>query len=73
MVYNNVTAEYYSAYNGNSPEQFTARVNYAIEQLGSGVSANAVQQGNTTISWSGTNYVELTASVNTTGRHALLS
>lgn len=67
VVYTNVSTEFYSPYSGNSPEQFTARVDYAIEQLGTSVSSNAVRQGNTTIAWSGTNYLALPASVNTTG------
>ena len=67
VVYNNVSTEYYSAYCGNSPEQYTARVKYAIEQLGNSASRNTRREGNTTIVWNGTNYLALTASVNTTG------
>lgn len=67
VVYNNVSTEYYSAYSGNSPEQFTVRVSYAIQQLGSSVASNAIRQGNSTIAWKGTNYMTLSASVNTTG------
>lgn len=70
VVYNNVSAQFYSAYSGNSPEQFTARVDYAIEQLGTSVSSNAARLGNSTISWSGTNFLTLPASVNTTGTHS---
>lgn len=67
VVYSNVSTQFYSAYSGNTPEQFTAKIDYAIEQLGTSVSSNAVRQGNSTISWSGTNYLALPASVNTTG------
>lgn len=67
VVYNNVSTQYYSAYRGNSPEQFTARVDHAVEQLGTSVSSNAARQGNSTITWSGANYLALTASVNSTG------
>lgn len=67
VVYNNVSTEFYSAYSGNSPEQFTARVYFAIKQLGSSVSSNAIRQGNYTIVWEDTNYLSLTASVNITG------
>ncbi|KAL3133428.1 hypothetical protein ABBQ38_007295 [Trebouxia sp. C0009 RCD-2024] len=66
VVYNNVSTEYYSAYSGNTPEQFTVRVSYAIQQLGSSVSSNANRQGNSTIVWKGINYMTLSASVNTT-------
>ncbi|KAL0035971.1 hypothetical protein WJX77_009876 [Trebouxia sp. C0004] len=67
VVYNNVSAQYYSGYAGNNPSQYTQRVFYAIEQFGTSVSSEASQTGNTTITWAGPTYLALSASANMTG------
>ncbi len=69
VVYNNVSAQYYSAYAGNNPSQYTQRVLYAIDQLGTTVSSEASQTGNTTITWAGPTYLALPASANVTGKY----
>ena len=68
VVFNNVTAQYYSAYAGNTPDQFTRRVEYAIQSQFGGVADRAIQSSNTTIAWTGTNYIPLSASANATGK-----
>lgn len=69
VVYTNVSAQYYSGYAGNNPTQYTQRVYYAIEQLGTTVSSQASQSGNTTITWTGPTYLALPASANVTGKY----
>ena len=69
VVYNNVTAQYYSEYAGNNPTQYTQRTLYAIDQLGTAVSSQASQTGNTTITWAGPTYLALPASANVTGKY----
>ena len=68
VVYNNVTAQYYSAYAGNSPSQFASRVEYAIVNQFGDASERVTQPSNTSITWSGTNYLTLAASANVTGK-----
>jgi len=69
VVYNNVTAQYYSGYAGNNPTQYTQRTLYAIDQLGTAVSSQASQTGNTTITWAGPTSLALPASANVTGKY----
>lgn len=73
VVYNNVSAQYYSGYAGNNPSQYTQRVFYAIEQLGTTVSSEASQTGNTNITWAGPTYLALPASANVTGKYLVLT
>ncbi|KAA6425511.1 MAG: kinase [Trebouxia sp. A1-2] len=67
VLYNNVSAQYYSGYAGNNPSQYTQRVLYAIDQLGTTISSEASQTGNTTITWAGPTSLALPASANVTG------
>ncbi len=69
VVYTNVSAQYYSAYDGNNPVQYTQRVLYGIEQLGTSVSSNVAQSSTTALTWTGTTYLALSASANATGEY----
>lgn len=73
VVYSNVSAQYYSAYAGNNPSQYTLRVFYGIEQLGNDVSSQASQADNTTIAWTGPTLLKLPASANVTGKSLLMA
>ena len=72
-MYTNVAAQYYSGYATNTPTQYTLRVLYAIEQLGTSVSSQATVTSNTTITWTGTSYLPLSATANVTGKSPLVS
>lgn len=73
VVYSNVSAQYYSAYAGDEPSQYTLRVLYGIEQLGIDASSQASQADNNTILWTGPTLLNLTASANVTGKSLLMA